>query len=177
VPPTGLVVWPAGEPDKPRVIEGAALEPLGLRDDGTAIATGTDERRRAALIFVRPDGSRHTVRIPTEISGFDAGITRDRFGFVRGDMLFASAWIESSSHPLRWNLRTGEVEIFDNLTGPVTAGTAGGRFMATDGDRAVAVSADGVASRLAAPGSVVWVSAGGTVMIANTPTGPVTWRC
>ena len=175
--PPGLVVWPAEGPDSPRVIDGSDLEPLGLRDDGTVVTTGTDRLRAPALVFIRPDGSRRTVRIPSEITGLDAGITRDRFGFVRGDVLFATAWVGAASHPLRWNLRTGVVEIFDSLTGPVTAGTAGGWLMATDGNRAVAVSPDGVASRLAAPGSVVWVSAGGTVMIANTPTGPVTWRC
>jgi hypothetical protein len=175
--PPGLVVWPAGEPDEPRVIDGRNLEPVGLRDDATVIATGIDDLQRPVLVFVKPDGSRQAVRIPAEITGFDIGIARDRFGFVRGDMLFATAWVGAVSHPLRWNLRTGQVEIFDNLTGPVTAGTAGGWLMTTDGDRAVAVSPDGAGRRLADPGSVVWVSAGGTVMIANTPTGPVTWRC
>jgi hypothetical protein len=175
--PAGLVVWPAAEPGAPRVIEGSNLEPLGLRDDGTVIATGTDEQRYPALVFIRPDGSRLAVRIPAVITGLDVGVARDRFGFVRGDLLFATAWIGSVSHPVRWNLRTGSVEIFDNLTGPVTAGTAGGWLTTTDGDRAVAVPPDGPARRLGEPGSVVWISAGGTVMIANTPSGPVTWRC
>jgi hypothetical protein len=191
--PAGLVVWPADEPDAPRVIDGQNLDPVGLRDDGTVIATGTDEDGYPALVFVRPNGSRHAVRIPAEITGFDIGINRDRFAFVRGDLLFATAWIGSVSHPVRWNLRTGTVEIFDNLTGPVTAGTAGGWLMTTDGDRAVAVppaavtgrgtdgamggAMGGVARRLGEPGSVLWVSAGGSVMIANTPYGPVTWRC
>jgi hypothetical protein len=175
--PAGLVVWPADEPGAPRVIEGQNLEPLGLRDDGTVIAIGTDEHRYPALMFIRPNGSRQAVRIPAEITGFDVGVNRDRFGFMRGDQLFATAWIGPVSHPVRWNLRTGTVEIFDNLTGPVTAGTAGGWLMATEGDRAVAVPPDGVARRLGEPGSVLWVSAGGTVLIANTPSGPVTWRC
>jgi hypothetical protein len=161
----GLIVWPALTPDAPRVLREPGLKPLAIRDDGSVI--GTDG---LAIVLFKPDGARHSVRIPAEVSTLDA----ERPGFVRGDVLFAS---RSAGGPVRWNLRTGRVELFDDLSGPVTAGTAGGWMMTADGERTVAVAPDGAAQRLPMPGSAVWVSAGGTVMIANTPTGPVTWRC
>jgi hypothetical protein len=163
--PPGLVVWPAQAPDAPRVIDGPALRPLAMRDDGTVIAVDA-----GAILMIKPDGSRRSVRIPADVSVFDD----DRPGFVRGDVLYAT---RASGGPVRWNLRTGQVELFDELRGPVTAGTAGGWMMTADGDKTVAVAPDGTAQLLPLPGSAIWVSAGGTVMIANTPTGPVTWRC
>jgi hypothetical protein len=165
LPGGGLVVWPALSPDEPRVFPEPDLRPLAIRDDGTVIAVDT-----ASIIMIKPNGSRRSVRIPAEVSVFDT----HRPGFVRGDVLYAT---RASGGPVRWNLRTGRVELFDDLRGRVTAGTAGGWMMTADEDRTVAVAPDGTARRLPMPGSAIWVSAGGTVMIANTPTGPVTWRC
>jgi hypothetical protein len=168
--PLGLVVWPAEAPDRPRVIEDPNLRPVAIRDDGTVIALGTDADG-ATIVMIKADGSRRSVHIPAEVAAFDS----DPPGFVRGDVLYAS---RVAGGPVRWNLRTGQIELFDDLSGRrVTAGTAGGWMMTTAGDETVAVAPDGTARRLPMPGSAIWVSAGGTVMIANTPTGPVTWRC
>jgi hypothetical protein len=166
----GLVVWPATNPDNPRVIAEAGLAPVAIRGDGVVIAISV---REPAIVVFEPDGSRRAVPVPAGIGRLDP----DNWAFVRGDLFFGSALAGPALRPVRWNLRTGAAEVFENLLGSVTAGTGGGWLTTAFDDRTVAIGPDGNARRLADPGSVVWISAGGTVMIANTPTGPVTWRC
>lgn len=193
IPDTALVVWPAGRPDAPRIVPVYDAEPLAIRDDGTVIAA----RARSAtdlgagqIVARRPDGRTVTVTVPKELTtrGSMLGLT------VSGDYLYGaraageltysdgSTPIDYPFHnPVRWNLRTGLIEIFDDLH-TMPAGDAGGWFAAAatapGGPAAVLVTPAATAHRIPDGGATVRaVAAEGTILAGDRPAGPVLWRC
>jgi hypothetical protein len=170
----GLVIWPAGAPDQPRVIAGAGLEPLAIRGDGTVIAF---QRAPAGVVVFHPDGT-------SQFQAAPAGVRADMTSFVRGDIFFTSAASGAGQaashgpHPVRWNLRTGSVEIFTGITGGVRAGNSGG-WMAverTDRPGTSVITPDGGIGD-GPSGQISWISKGGRAMVGTTDSGPGSWSC
>jgi hypothetical protein len=193
-----LVVWPADGPDRPRVIAEAGLTPVGIRDDGTVVALRTGERRSPidtgdAVVVHRPDGTRLEVAAPP---GFDVPGSLE-FGVVRGDLLFTTQAtgrtvefrpgfgdpvVRPVSRPVLWNLRTGVVEVFDDVyvESRSSVASSGGWFTATTyegGVADVAVGPGGAAYRLPAEARVNWIGVDGSTIAGYFEGAPVTWRC
>jgi hypothetical protein len=193
-----LVVWPAGRPDRPRVVPEPNLRPLTIRDDGTVIALRIrgdhlSEQRGDAVVVHRPDGTRLQLDAPPGITG-TGSLTR---AVVHGDLLFTTyvsgEYLEPDpqqpdprpvpvDRPVRWNLRTGLVEIFDDLSRASSpgVGNARGWFLAGRGDEGwpqVVVAPDGSARELPVT-QVSWIGADGSAFIGSAVDGnAVTWRC
>jgi hypothetical protein len=183
---SALVVWSADRRDQPRVIIGPDLTAVGILDDGTVLAakTGsvnTGPLQSDALVVIRPDDTRVEIDLTGDLDGISPRIKGTA---VHGDFLFAlystTGW--PNIHPVRWNLRTGRVEIFDDLFG-LKAGNAAGWISATDragGDApAVLIAPDGTARRLSADQHVTWIGPTGTELIGRIgwDGAPLTWRC
>jgi hypothetical protein len=190
---TALIVWPAGTPDRPRIINEPGVRPLALRDDGTVVSvrSRSDNDPGAGTVMVhRPNGKRVSVAVPRQIA--NQGSMRDVT--VEGDHLYGTSagmqvtFIDGETplaafvHPVRWNLRTGLVEIFDNLVAqPV--GARGGWFVAvTAGDGTlVRVAPDRRTREITLGGTpdveVHAVGADGATLVGSTETDLVTWRC
>lgn len=192
-----LVVWQAGRPDQPRVIAEAGLTPVAIRDDGTVVALRTGDRspseRGDAVVVHRPDGTRLQIDAPPgfTVAGSLVG------GVARGDLLFTmnatgqvskiQKWSRDEvtvpvTWPVRWNLRTGLVEIFDDLVAPpgVTVGSSGGWFLATtyaQGVPTTVVAPDGSARELPQEARVDWLSVDGSTMVGTYGSEAVTWKC
>jgi cell wall assembly regulator SMI1 len=168
----GLVVWPARAPDQPRAIAGAGLEPLAIRGDGTVIAF---QQAPAGVVVFRPDATNQFQAAP-------AGVRADMTSFVRGDMLFTSAASHAAPaagrgrHPVRWNLRTGSVDIFTGITGAVRAGNSGGWMAVQHTGRpgSCVITPDGGISD-GPTGRVSWISTDGRTMIGTAASGPGAW--
>jgi hypothetical protein len=193
-----LVVWPAGRPDRPRVIAEAGLTPVAIRDDGTVIALRTGERRSPvdrgdAVVVHRPDGTRLRIDAPP---GFTLPGSLE-YGSVHGDLLFTTLATDQrvefgsdtgeptgypASRPVLWNLRTGLVEVFDDLfveRGSRVAGS-GGWFTAKKEPAMVAdlaVAPDGTTHRLPELARIDWISADGSTLVGDYEGAAVTWRC
>lgn len=190
---TALVVWPAGAPDRPRVIKEAGVQPLAIRDDGTVVSVRgrSDSDPGAGTVMVhRPNGKRLSVAVPRQLgtqgSMRDVTVEGDYlYGMVAGmqvTFIDGETPLAAFAHPVRWNLRTGVVEIFDGLVGnPV--GSRGGWFVAGkagDGTQ-VLVAPDrktrGITLTTTPDAEVHAVSADGTTLVGSTETDLATWRC
>jgi hypothetical protein len=171
----GLVIWPARAPDQPQVIAEAGLEPLAIRGDGTVIAF---REAQPAIVIFRPDGTTLVQRAP---DGVRAGMT----SFVRGDMFYTGfetipqdASAMPATHPVRWNLKTGSVEIFTGINGAVTAGTTAGWMVIRGWNSVTSVIApDGKITNRQVRGEVKWISTGGKNMIGSGDQEAGIWRC
>lgn len=182
---TAIVVWPADRPDEPRIIDDGALEPAGILDDGTVIAViGNLDKgplTPAALVAVAPDGARATIELTGELEGISPLVKKMS---VSGDYLYGhftrTRWPDL--RPVRWNLRTGQVEIFDDLWA-LQVGNAQGYFSAADvnaGDTtAVIVAPDGTARRTNADQHIAWIGPTGAELIGRNLADEqvVRWRC
>jgi hypothetical protein len=188
---TALVVWPADRPDSPRVVRERDSEPLAIRDDGTVISAryrsetdlGVDR-----IVVIRPDGTRVPITVPRQLTTRGSMLNAT----VHGDYLYSSAasaeityddgetpLADLSFDPVRWNLRTGLIEVFDDLrSAPV--GGADGSFVAVEETTAavVLVAPDRVTSRFpVAGGTVRAVAAAGTTLVGFAEPDAVSWHC
>lgn len=194
-----LVVWPAAQPDRPRVVAepspGVDMHPLAIRNDGTVIALNTEnpvnlDRSVAAVVVYRPDGTQLKIDAPAEI-----GLLGEA-GVLRGNVLFTNQTVETGKgavgRPVRWNLKTGIVEVFTGTDpdtsaraglspGSLIAGNSTGWFVAHQGrfgGPPVLVSPNGKARTLPFAMVVTWVSSNGRTLAGITADGTaVTWRC
>jgi hypothetical protein len=193
--PSGrLVVWPADQRDQPRLLPDAdLLRPLAIHDDGTVIAVrivAAPEAGGNAVVILRPDGTRLQIDAP---AGFDL-LGGALAAAVNGDLLYTvytsgeQATVDNTrpdvSIPLmravRWNLRTGLVEIFDDLEGMVVGNTKGwfvSRTMSSAGGRPVLVAPDRKVRELPFVRQVVWVGPGGSDLISGDVSDNARWHC
>jgi hypothetical protein len=140
-----------------------------------------------SVVVYRPDGTRLQIATPP-------GITAQ--ASVEGDLLFTTTVASQEfreadkdqpdprpvaiERPVRWNLRTGQVEIFDNLLGITeTSGNSRGWFVAGAGATgSLVLVAPGQSARsLTASPPLKWISADGSRVIGQAPTGIETWNC
>jgi hypothetical protein len=191
IPPPALVVWPADRPDRPRIIREPDSQPLAIRDDGTVISVrhrSEADLGAGSIVIHRPSGTRTSITVPRELTGHGSMLNAT----VHGDYLYSSyadgeitysdgvtSLANPYLYPVRWNLRTGLIEIFDDLrAAPV--GDPGGWFVAAeDADgRLVLVAPDRTTRRFPVAGATVRAVAGdGTTLAGFLEPGPVSWHC
>jgi hypothetical protein len=176
----GVIVWPADAPASPRIINDPELTPLDIRDDGTIIAVRTWKYSNVTSVVavIEPDGTIKNVPIPKEAD-------RTTISQVDGDYAFGSRMEpldasdpsrEPQFHPVRWNLRTGQVEVFTGLPGGAT-GAPTGWMVASTGSDQVIVDPRGEVKRLTGINGVAWIKADGRTLVGDSAQRPTVWRC
>ncbi|GIJ70942.1 hypothetical protein [Virgisporangium ochraceum] len=189
---TALVVWPSGAPDRHRVIAEPGARPLGIRDDGTVVSVrgrSDSDPGAGTVVLHRSNGKRLSVAVPRQLraGGSMIGVT------LEGDHLYGTSAgmqvtfsdgqtpLAAFVNPVRWNLRTGVVEIFDNLVGVPVGSRTGWFVVAGDVDTRVLVAPDRRAREITLgdtpDAGVHAVGPDGTTLIGSTETDLVTWRC
>jgi hypothetical protein len=208
---TRVVIWPAGAHDRPVVLgsDGDAYA-AAIGPDGTLVGTLRDGSASTAAAWT-PGGEQRLLSPPP---GWDwsaaSAVGRDfAYGWAsRPRPLSAQSdpisTLEGPSDgprgpvivppvedvervPVRWNLRTGKVQILRNLAGSVDAASPDGWFVvfATPREgRTGAVLVSPTLQARALPGSVrsvKWVGAGGRTITGTVGDGsdsrPVVWNC
>lgn len=190
-PPTALVVWPADRPDLPRIVREPDSQPLAIRDDGTVISARNRSEAdlgAGSIVVNRPNGTRTSITVPRELTGHGSM----RNASVHDDYLYSSyanteitysdgvtSLANPYVYPVRWNLRTGRIEIFDNLRGAPVGGPGGWFVAAEDLDGGlVLVAPDRTTHRFPVDGGKVRaVAAAGTTLAGFVDPTPVTWNC
>jgi len=204
-PRTRVVIWPAGARDRPVVLgsDGEAYA-AAIGPDGTLAGTlhdttgsgstaavwtsGGDERllpppagwswSAASAIgrdFVYGSASRPYAR------NGSSSVPNDPTDLPLGPAIAPPADIESV--PVRWNLRTGKVQVLRNLVETVIAASPDGWFIALTGPREMVLVNPTLQARTLPGGaaSVNWVSDGGRTITGTVRAGdgsrPVVWNC
>jgi hypothetical protein len=185
------VVWPAGRPDQPRVIREPDSQPLAIRDDGAVISArnrSETDLGAGSIVVTRSNGTRTSIAVPRELTG--PGSMQN--ATVHGDYLYSSyanneitysdgvtSLANPYLYPVRWNLRSGLIEVFDNLRGPPVGGP-GGWFVAAgnlDG-KLVLVAPDRTTHRFPVDGGTVRaVAAMGATLAGFVDPTRVSWSC
>jgi hypothetical protein len=107
------VVWPAGHPDKPRVLESPDhlnSSPAGIADDGTVVGEVFAGTSRAPYLW-HADGTGEYLPLPAEW----ATPAQAPWGSGEGGavVLLAGDWAVGPS--VRWNIRTGRADLIKGL--------------------------------------------------------------
>jgi hypothetical protein len=203
-----IAIWPAAAPDRPYLLDtGRAAAPNAIRADG-AVAGVTYPAESAisdeqAVVWTM-DRRGRVLAVP---AGWDVAAPLDLhddvvYGTVLQKPLVqppspgstAGWWPRSAgSAAVRWNLRTGKVEVFGSLPGSFAAANHTG-WLVVHARRGGEREADGVvvspqrhAYRLPVRNErdgvqVIWISEDGRTVVGSTgdyPTAyhPVTWHC
>ncbi|GAA0908647.1 hypothetical protein GCM10009558_097090 [Virgisporangium aurantiacum] len=190
-PQSALVVWPADHPDRPRIIRETDSQPLAVRDDGTTVSArirSEADLGAGSITINRPNGTRTSIPVPRELTGHGSMLNAT----VHGDFLYSSyanneitysdgvtSLANPYLYPVRWNLRTGLIEVFDALDGAPVGGP-GGWFVAAEdlAGKLVLVAPDRTTHRFPIDGGRVRaVAAAGTTLAGFADPTPVTWNC
>jgi hypothetical protein len=171
------VLWPAADPERPRVLGAPELAwAFDITDDGSIVGTLNDGGSAYAWAA---SGTGRNLANPT-------GTTGGKAFAASGDWVVG--WVMPGAgdgagpQPLaaRWNLRTGEATAYPHIAGPAKSVSLGGDLIDADGH----VVRNGQAyilprpdSAHAEPGSAVSISEDGTVVIGSAGGAAAVWRC
>jgi hypothetical protein len=118
------VVWPAGHPDRPRVLEvpdGQSSRAYSIAWDGTAVGEVFDANGMAPYLW-HADGTGEHLPLPQEwATPQDAPWGRGNSGTAVVNL--AGDWV--GGWGVRWNIRTGQADVIKGLQGPGTADVYG----------------------------------------------------
>jgi uncharacterized membrane protein len=171
------VLWPATDPERPRVLAAPELAwAFDITDDGSIVGTLNDGGNAYAWaasgtgrFLANPTGTTRGKAFAAS-SDWVVGWVRPDAGDGAGPQLLAA----------RWNLRTGEATAYPHIAGPARSVSLGGDLTDADGH----VVRNGQAyilphpdSAHAEPGSAVSISEDGTVVVGSAGQVAVVWRC
>jgi hypothetical protein len=195
-PPSALLVWPADHPDRPRIIRETGSRPLAIRDDGTVISARNRSEidlGAGSIEIHRPDGTTTSIAVPRELTNHGSMLNATVHGdhlyssYANGEITYSDGVTILANpflHPVRWNLRTGLVEIFDSLGGQPVGGPDGWFVAAADTDSdgaalSFVLVAPDLATRLfpLAGATVRAVAGAGTTLAGFAGSTAVSWHC